>query len=93
MTDPADRARAEHAAARAAAAKRLMDDPLLMEAFENVRLGAIKAWRATPANDEGVKAREVAWLTVKVVDRVETELQNIIDNGAIAASRVQAPLR
>jgi hypothetical protein len=92
MSDP-DRARAEQAEARAAAAKRLLEDPMLVEALENVRMGAIKSWRATSADDKGKEAREIAWLTVKVVDRIETELQNVINNGMIAASRVQAPLR
>lgn len=86
-----DRAAAENAEIRAAAAKRLLDDPMLIEALENVRMGAIKSWRAT--STDNVQAREVAWLTVKVIDRIETELQNVINNGAIAASRLQAPLR
>jgi hypothetical protein len=46
---------------------------------------------STPVAAE--KEREFAWLTVKVVNRIETELQSIIDNGAIAARRVQAPVR
>lgn len=79
------------AAARAAAAKRLMDDPLLIEALGNIRGAAIKAWEGTATTD--TTAREFAWLTVKVVNRIEAELQSIIDNGAIAAKRVQAPVR
>ena len=79
------------AAARAAAAKRLMDDPLLVEALGNIRGAAIKAWEVTATTD--TTAREFAWLTVKVVNRIEAELQSIIDNGAIAAKRVQAPVR
>ncbi len=79
------------APARAAAARRLMDDPVLVEAFANVRNAAISAWTQT-ATDQ-VQQREIAWLTVKVVGRIEAELQSIIDNGAIAAKRVQAPVR
>jgi hypothetical protein len=79
------------AAARAAHAKRLMEDPVLIEALSNIRQTAIQAWSAT--NTQQVDQREFAWLTVKVVNRIEAELQNIIDNGAIAASRVQAPVR
>lgn len=79
------------AATRAAAAKRLADDPILVEAFENVRKAAIQVWQATAA--ENVSGRETAWLTVKVVNRIEAELQSIIDNGLIAASRVQRPVR
>ena len=79
------------AAARAAQAKRLMEDPLLVEALANIRAGAIAAWESTKTDQ--ADAREVAWLTVKVVGRIEAELQSIIDNGAIAAMRVQAPVR
>lgn len=79
------------AQARAAHAKRLIDDPVLIEALGNIRQAAIKAWTSTGVAQE--REREVAWLTVKVVDRIETELQSIIDNGTIAALRTQAPLR
>jgi hypothetical protein len=78
-------------AARAAHAKRLMDDPMLVEALANIRHAAIKAWEGTGTADN--QAREFAWLTVKVVNRIEAELQSIIDDGAIAAARVQAPVR
>lgn len=79
------------ASTRAAAAKRLMDDPLLIEALANIRAAAINSWVGTATNQ--AEAREFAWLTVKVVDRIEAELQSVIDNGAIAAARVQRPVR
>lgn len=79
------------AQARAAAAQRLMDDPLLTEALANIRHTAIKAWESTGTADG--QAREFAWLTVKVVNRIEAELQSIIDEGKIAAARIQSPLR
>lgn len=80
-----------NASARAAAARRLAEDPLLIEALANIRSTAIKAWTGTKTDQ--AEQREFAWMTVKVVDRIEAELQSIIDNGAIAASRVQAPVR
>lgn len=79
------------AATRAAHAKRLMDDPILVEAFGNIRAAAISTWESTKT--EQAEQREFAWLTVKVLARIEAELQSIIDNGAIAAKRVQAPVR
>lgn len=78
-------------ALRASAAQRLAEDPLLKEAFSNVRAAAIATWEATGAAD--TDSREKAWLTVKVVNRIEGELQSIIDQGQIAAKRVQAPVR
>lgn len=77
--------------ARAAAAKRLLEDPLLTEALGNIRGAAIKAWESTGIDKQ--QDREVAWLTVKVVNRIEAELENIITDGMIAAKRVQNPLR
>lgn len=77
--------------ARAAAAKRLLDDPLLVEALGNIKAAAIKAWEST-STDQG-QAREFAWITVKVVNRIEAELESIITDGKIAAARVQAPVR
>ena len=77
--------------ARAAAAKQLLDNPLLVEAFANVRAAAIEAWTGTSTADAA--KREVSWLTVKIVDRVVAELENVITIGKIAARRVQAPLR
>lgn len=79
------------AQARASAAQRLLDDPLLIEALGNIRAAAISAWESTPIAEQ--QQREIAWLTVKVVRRIEGELQAIIDNGKIAAARVQNPLR
>lgn len=79
------------ATTRAAQARALLDDPLLREAFANVRVQAITAWEQTKADD--TRQREMAWLTVKVLARIEAELQSIVDNGVIVASRVQAPLR
>lgn len=77
--------------ARAGHARQLLDDPLLVEALANIRHAAIKAWESTATDQE--KQREFAWLTVKVVNRIEAELQSIVDNGLIAAARVQAPVR
>lgn len=77
--------------ARAARAKQLMDDPMLMEALANIRLAATQAWQATATDN--ASAREFAWLTVKVVNRIEAELESIIADGLIAAKRVQSPLR
>jgi len=77
--------------ARAEHAQRLCDDPLLAEAFDTIRATAIDVWAKTKA--DAVNEREIAWLTVKVLDRVRGELQSVIDNGKIAAARVQNPLR
>jgi hypothetical protein len=79
------------AEARAAHAERLANDPMLVEALANIRGAAIRAWESTSIDKQ--QDREFAWLTVKVVNRIEAELQSIIDEGKIAARRVQNPVR
>jgi len=76
---------------RANAARQLLENPMLVEAFANVRETAIAAWTGTSAL--AVQDREMAWLTVKVLDRITGELEAIVTNGKIAASRVHNPLR
>lgn len=77
--------------ARAEQAKRLLADDVLQSAFDDVREAAIDVWRRTAAAD--VQQREIAWMTVKVLDRIRGELENVVTNGKIAAARVQNPLR
>lgn len=77
--------------ARASHAKRLLDDPVLQDALKKVRDEALKAWEITAARD--TEGREWAWLTVKNVDRINAALQGMVDDGKIAAARVQAPRR
>lgn len=76
---------------RATHAKQLLDDPMFREAMETIRAEAISTWEKTSARD--TDAREIAWLTVKVLGRIEGVLQSAVDDGRIAAARVQAPLR
>lgn len=76
---------------RARRAQQLLDDPLFKEAFETIRNEATRAWEASSARD--TEAREIAWLTVKILGRIEGVLQGVVDDGRIAAARVQAPLR
>jgi hypothetical protein len=77
---------------RARNAAALKDNPFLAEVIEQVRAQAVIAWLQTPAQD-GERARELAWVTHKVVDRIESVIQGAIDDGVIAAARVTAPLR
>lgn len=79
------------AIARAAHAQRLVEDPMLKAAFADVRAAAIEIWAQSKAG--ATQEREVAWLTVKVLDRIQAELENVITNGKIAAARVQNPVR
>ena len=77
------------AEARAGAAKRLLDDPLMVEVLDSIEAQAILVWRTTPLADTA--SREIAWHSLKASERVRYALQGIVDNGLIEARRaVQA---
>ncbi len=80
------------AVARAEHAKRLLEDALLTEVFDAVEAAAIDVWRRT-ANAQA-EEREIAWQSLKAVERVRNALKGIEDNGLIEANRaVRANLR
>ena len=71
--------------AKAAAAQRLLDDPLFQEVMAGLRKETTHSWLHSPARD--TQAREIAWLTMKNLDRIEAAFQSHVDNGRIAAAR------
>lgn len=77
------------AAARAAHAKRLLDDPLLIEMLDEIEKAAIQAWGATGMAQ--AEDRERAWHSYKAAQRVRLVLQGVVDNGLIEARRAVAP--
>lgn len=72
---------------RAAHAKHLLEDPLLVEALATIRQEAVETWVNSAAADDRV--RENAWHTVKAVGRLEQELRSIVTNGAFEERRAQ----
>lgn len=75
--------------ARAAAAKRLLEDPVLIEALDAVEQTAITAWRNTSLADEEGRTR--AWYALKASERLRVELQGMVVDGQFAARRMVAP--
>lgn len=67
---------------RGARARALLDDEMLTGALRQIEDSALKAWKVTAARD--VEGREMAWLTVRAVDLLRRELQQILDAGKIA---------
>jgi len=67
---------------RAARAQRLLDDALLIEAFDTLDRDYLKAWRATAARD--TDARERLWQAVQVVAKVRDHLAGAVTNGKLA---------
>ena len=62
-------------------AKRLMDDPLLVQAFTALEVAYIAAWKE--AEDPAV--RGTMWVKVKVLDDFKNELETYISRGVFAA--------
>lgn len=77
------------AAARAEHAKVLLADPLLTEVFDAVEAAAINVWRTTSVTQ--ANEREIAWQSLKAVERVRNALSGIVDNGLIEARRAVQP--
>jgi hypothetical protein len=70
---------------RATRAKQLLEDPLLSEVFDMVEDAAIEVWRKTGSAQNA--EREIAWQSLKAVERVRATLAGIVDNGLIEARR------
>jgi len=69
---------------RAARAKQLQGDPILREVIDGIREAAIQVWSRSKADDQA--QREFAWMTVRVLDRIEGGFQAIIDDQHISAA-------
>jgi len=77
------------ATARAEHAKRLMEDPLLVEVLDGIETAAITAWASTGMGDH--ENREMAYHALKASRRVRETLKGVIDNGLVEARRAVRP--
>jgi len=60
-------------------AKRLLDDPLLNEAFTTLREDLLNRWNASGSTE--VEARESIWLAMRLLDRVHGHITSIVESG------------
>lgn len=60
----------------------LMQHPLLVEAFEAVESEVMTQWKNSPARDEA--GREKLWLSLKLLHRVRSQLENVVQTGQVA---------
>ena len=74
------------AAERGARAQRLLEDDLLVEAFETLDRDYSRAWRATAARD--TDARERLWQAVQVVAKVRDHLIRVVNGGKLAQRQI-----
>ena len=68
---------------RAEGAKRLLTDPLLLEALSMMEKEVVDQWELCPARDKD--AREFMWMYYKNVRKFRGILQGIIESGKLAA--------
>lgn len=67
-------------------ARRLMQHPLLAEAFATIEQEVTEAWQNSPARD--VTGRESLWLQVKLLHRLRGQLESVMETGKVAQATV-----
>jgi hypothetical protein len=72
----------EQESRRGEQAKRLLEDPMLQEAFATVGSALRDAWSATA--DGATDERERLWLMLKLLGRVHAYLTQVLETGRLA---------
>ena len=72
---------------RGKAAKDLLDNPLLTEAFTAIREQLQAEWLASPARD--AEGREKLWLMTAMLKKLETHITQHIQTGENAATLIK----
>ena len=67
---------------REAKAKNLLSDELFNEAFATLETDIKDTWYRTSLND--TEAREQAWLSLRLLERIRLHLTSIIESGDMA---------
>ena len=63
-------------------ANRLLNDPLYNEAFDLLSENIHNTWISTSIDE--VEAREQAWLSLRLLERIRLHLTSIIETGEMA---------
>ncbi len=74
-------------AERGAQAERLLNEPLLGEAFASLEAEFLNAWKATGARD--TEARERLWQAFQIVGKVKTHLSTVAQRGTLARKELE----
>lgn len=64
-------------------AKRLLDDELLSEAFEEIEKDIFEEWKSTNVN--AYEERTDMFLTLKCLERLKARLRAVLDDGTLAS--------
>ena len=78
---------AEDEIRRGSEAARLLSEPLLKKAFEDLKAGIVQQWSEVPARD--AEGREWIWRHYKAVEATEGMLRTYVESGRIALSRLE----
>ena len=82
-----DESTLERAGSRAVRADALLDDELLIEAFDALEKSYIAAWRATTVDDAA--GREKLFLAINIVGKVRDHLAGVVANGRLARAELK----
>ena len=63
-------------------AKRLLNDPLLKEAFDTLEKSLYDTWCHSSGKE--VDVREQTWLSMRLLERVRLHLSSIVETGEMA---------
>ena len=77
----------EHDIGRGQRAARLLNDPMIAEAFDTVAASLLAAWEATADGQE--RERERLWLMTKLLARVRGYLAEAADTGKISQMQIE----
>lgn len=72
----------EHEVQRADRARQLLEDELLVEAFQTIEQELTNAWQSSPARD--IEGRESLWLQLKLLRLVRSKLETVVETGKVA---------
>lgn len=64
-------------------AKRLLEDEVLLDAFDTIEFDIFNEWRSTESN--AYDERSDLFLTLKCLERLKARLRAILDDGTIAS--------
>jgi hypothetical protein len=78
----------EQESRRGEQARRLLEDPLLQEAFESVDGALRDAWVATA--EDATPERERLWLMLKLLGRIRSHLAQVLETGKLADAQLRA---
>ena len=63
-------------------AKRILEDPLFIEAFDVIKEDLMNRWSVSGSTE--LEARESIWLAMRLLDKIHGHLQSIVETGHMA---------